>query len=306
MPDGVSHCPRCGAVSENFDDVLGRMKKEVAQCLSEYREEPIVLGAKERTKAERQAEKKDRFELLAEVAQIKGEVQALRGEVERLQAAQYAMAIQAAQAQPVVYAQAYSQENPSAGYLPYSGRMHRKRARSRNRIILSALALVLLLLSVAMFFLPWVRGEGAFSGYEALRYLFAGSRKNDAGAAFSVYLNTVIAEHPFSVNEIVSDVCRAFCTYLLKFGIPLYAFLLVFGIPILLSLFGRIRLAGWHRCFAWTSFFAALAIFGGLCWVSGFSAVSVPFLVGGGANLARGILLIFYRGKWDLWCGLEN
>ena len=272
-------------------ELLARMRESVGRCRDE-------LAAPQRAA---DADARERARLSAEIGQLRGELDALQGEVERLRAEQR----RTAQAQPVVYAQTYEPEGAAhyfPVYRPSSAR--RKRGRSRNRIVIASLSLALLALSIACFFLPWASGAATFTGYGALSYLFGSSA--EPAAAYSNYLSQVIGARIFSSNETVSNLCRAICSNLLLYGTPLYAVSLLLGLPLVASVPGRVRIAAWHRFFAWLSFASAALLFAMIAWAGGFEGVSAWFLVGGIANFVRGILLIFYRGKWEYWGGLHN
>ena len=175
------------------------------------------------------------------------------------------------------------------------------RAPSRNRIFISCLCAALLLLSLGLCFAPWLNGEGAFTGLEAALGLFG----SGYGASFSQYMEG-IAEKVFFGSELITSVCRAFCRQVLRIGVPAYILSLLLGMPVFLSAFGKVRLAGWHRCFAWTAFLVSVLLMLVFLWVSGAESVSVWFILGGTANLVRGVLLIFYDNRPRFWGGLER
>lgn len=278
-------------------DLLARMRESVGRCRDE-------LASPQQAAAE--ADARERAALSSEIERLRGEVDALQGEVERLRSEQHALVLQTAQVQPVVYAQAYEPDAPPPRSVPFYRRpsARRKRGRSRNRIVIASLSLALLALSIVCFFLPWVRGTAAFTGYGALSYLFGSSA--GPAAAYSNYLSQVVGTRVFSSAETVSNLCRAICSNLLLYGTPLYAASLLLGLPLAASVPGRVRIAAWHRFFAWLSFASAALLFAMIAWASGMEGVSAWFLAGGIANLVRGVLLIFYRGKWEYWGGLHN
>ena len=115
-----------------------------------------------------------------------------------------------------------------------------------------------------------------------------------------------IAEKVFFGSELITSVCRAFCRQVLRIGVPAYILSLLLGMPVFLSAFGKVRLAGWHRCFAWTAFLVSVLLMLVFLWVSGAESVSVWFILGGTANLVRGVLLIFYDNRPRFWGGLER
>ena len=264
---------------------------------------------------------RERFELLTEVAQLKGELRALHTEIDRMNGTQYGQPRQyvsqaAGQpqyvqqpvqlAQPVVYApypaaQAAYTQQPNARAADGKQRV----ARSSNRIVLSVISILLLALSVGMFFVAWVGTEAdafLFKGFDGIAYLFNKEGENVAG--FAAYLAQIEA-HQFAGGDMIANVCRAACRYVVEYGVIVYAAFLVLGIPLLFSLSGRVSLKGWHRFVSWMSFIVALLLFGVFCWVTGFSSVSILFMVGAGANLVRCLFLAFYKGKKKKLGGLE-
>lgn len=349
--DTKVRCPYCGYLfEEDMDGVLSRMKSN----LNSYKQElaatqvpakqPAQQAAPQQAQTAQQAQpvpvqpaqadgSKERFELLTEVAQLKGELRAMHGELERLQAApqqpqvQYVAAppVQPAQqpVQPaaspttVIYTQPYvpqSQQQPQyipqpvvqqvvpayaqgdvayarQGFAPAAA----KKKRSGNRIVLSVLCILLLAVSIGLFFVDWVDwadGGITFRGFDGVLYIFG--QGSDTG--FAAYL-TAIEGMDFIGNETVANICRTICYYVVRYGVIVYAAFLVLGFPLLFSLFGKISCKGWHRFVAWMSFIVAAVLFGIFCWVSGFSTVTMLFLVCGGANFVRAIFLAFYRGK---------
>ena len=297
MDESALRCPHCGELADgDTDELLARMRASVTRCRDELSSPQAVIAADE---------ERERATMLSELEQLRGEVHMLRGELEQLRSAQRALVLQAAQASPVVYTQPYEAES-RARFRPFYKRIAppRKKGRSRNRMVIASLSLVLLVLSIVCFFLPWVNGETSFTGFGALTYLFGFS--DGAGAAYSVYLSEVVGVHVFSANETVSNLCRAICSNLLLYGTLLYAASLLLGLPLAASVPGRVRIASWHRFFAWLAFASSALLFAMISWASGFAGVSVWFLAGGIADFLRGVLLIFYRGKWEYWGGLHN
>lgn len=330
--DDKVRCPHCGYLfEEDMDAVLSKMKEN----LSAYKNTVAALPAAAQPAQQQETvapvnvaaeqpvaavPQRERFELLAEVAQLKGELKVLHSQIDRMQAysvpqtpaAQNSAYIQPpVQPQTVIYAQ---QGNAPQRYVPSETRqgpaetaVRAKKPRSANRIVISAFCLLLVAFSIFVFFRSWVEWtadsvKANFQGFDAFMYLI--DKDSEAAGRFAQYL-TVIDNFTFVGNETIAGVCRSFCKYVVEYGIVVYAGLLVLGFPLLFSLFGRIRFRAWHRFFAWTSFIAALLLFGVFCWVSGFSAVTVWFLVGAGANLARCLFLIFFKGKKKLKGGLE-
>ncbi len=317
--DDKVRCPYCGYLFEaDMDDVLRRMKSNLNNT---YRQElaasqppaPQQGGQPVQPAQEQQpakpAEDRERFELLTEVAQLKGELKALHGELDRLQATRVQYVAQpvsqqqgGSQPTTVIYAQqpyaAQPYGAPAKGggaQSAYGQTAAVRKARSGNRIFLSVVSLLLLGLSIGMFFLGWVEfAQGfTFKGIDSIRYILG----NGAGSNFDMYLSNTIANADFGANATLANICRNICYYVVRYGIVVYAAFLVLGFPLLFSLFGRISCKGWHRFVAWMSFIVAALLFGVFCWVSGFSSVTIWFMVGGGANFVRCLFLAFYRGK---------
>ena len=132
-------------------------------------------------------------------------------------------------------------------------------------------------------------GFDGFKGIDAIKNLFGLGGEN-----FATFCDK-IANHSFPGPAFIPTMCKYVCTFIVKYGIVVYAALLVLGFPLLFSLGGRVRFKGWHAFFAWTSAIVALLIFGVIFWVSGFSVMSLFFLIGGAANILRGFFLLFYR-----------
>ena len=153
------------------------------------------------------------------------------------------------------------------------------------------ISILLLALSVGMFFVAWVGTEAdafLFKGFDGIAYIFNKEGENVAG--FAAYLAQIEA-HQFAGGDMIANVCRTACRYVVEYGVIVYAAFLVLGIPLLFSLSG--------------SFIVALLLFGVFCWVTGFSSVSILFMVGAGANLVRCLFLAFYKGKKKKLGGLE-
>ena len=334
--DSKVRCPHCGYhFEEDLDSVLSKMKNNLNAYKNEIAtSQPVQTPAQTagsdgvHTEQGRADTTKERFELLSEVAQLKGELKALHGEIDRMQAArvqQYGMAAQQVQqpiqqsaqqpvqsVQPaVIYAAPYAAAPgnvyaaaPGANGNVQTGKKAKSK-RSVNRIVISVFALVLLGLSIGMFFVAWVGGTYSFTGFDAVKHLFQSLVNKSSNAAFLGFLDNVVRTHAFAGNETISSICLNICYYVLLYGIPLYFVLLVLDFPLLFSMFGRVRCKGWHRFVTWFAFIVALAIFGVLCWVGQFSALTKLFFVGAGANFVRGIFLAFYKGKEKYSGGLQ-
>lgn len=329
--DDKVRCPYCGDLfQEDMDKVLSQMKNNLIAYKGEISAQggnaasaavpadPAVQSAPyapaQSVSAPAPGSQQERFELLAEVAQLKGEVKALHSEVDRMHAAQQAPAQQsapqvyiqqhpgaqnpyAAQPQTYAYGQPFGTAQPAAAAgQPVAGALPQaktKKPRSKKRIFISVVAVLLLGLSIGMFFLPWIGTEGLnFKGFDAFGYLFG----EKEGTVFAGYLAAIQAKE-FQGSEFIANACRNVCYYGTMYGIIAYAAFLVLSLFQLCSLGGRISLKGWHRFTAWMSFILALALFGIFCWVSGFSAVTMWFLLGAGANFVRCLFLAFYGVK---------
>lgn len=341
--DGKVRCPYCGYLfEEDMDSVLRKMKEN----LNTYKESVVnapaqpqaaqlpaqpqaaQLPAPSAGQAPGQAQPeaqpgvqpaaaqqpaadgtRERFELLTEVAQLKGELRALHTEIDRMHGnapagPQYAQPVQYA-AQPLVYASYPAQAMQPAQPAAAQAAVKKKAARSSNRIVISVISVLLLALSIGMFFVAWVGAETdafLFKGFDGIAYLF--NKEGDNVAGFAAYLAQIEA-HEFAGGEMIANVCRTVCRYVVEYGIAVYAAFLVLGFPLLFSLFGKISCKGWHRFVSWMSFIVSLILFGVFCWVTGFSSVSILFMVGAGANLVRCLFLAFYRGKKKKQGGLE-
>ena len=324
--DGKVRCPKCGylfeedmdAVLRQMKDNLNNYKKEIAlqQTVQQSAAvQPAPAAAADRPVQESMpagekgtSAEKERFELLSEVAQLKGELRALSSEVTRIQAQRDAM--QQAVLQPqqpgqpttVIYAQPYSAQ-PSAP-VPQekayeNGPKAKSGLRSGNRIFISIVCILALAASIGMFFLQWIDGE--FKGVDALTYLFGAG-----GSDFGSFLDNTVRGYDYAGVAFIANASEQFCYYVLRYGIVVYAALLVLGFPLLFSMFGRVKMRGWHRFFAWTSFILAAILFGIFSWVSGFSTVTTWFMIGAAANFVRCFFLFFYRKSDKLKGGLEG
>lgn len=279
---GDRYCRRCGsaiAEEEGLSAAIARMQQGVGECLRQY---------------EPEAEAESDEALRQELERLRAELAALRAESARTQAG-------------VVDAGAYAA--PAGGYprteehprVPASAKGSR-RAPSRNRIFISCICAAMLLLSLGLCCAPWLNGADSFTGLEALVNLFGGGY----GAAFSRYIDVTVSEHIFARNQLISDICLALSKQVLRIGIPAYILALLFGLPVFLSAFGRVRLAGWHRCFAWVAFLVSVLLGLVFLGVGGAESISVWFILGGVANLLRAVLLIFYDNRPKFWGGLER
>lgn len=340
--DGKIRCPYCGYLfEEDMDKILAEMKNNLGTYKSEM-EKPAPAPAAPAVPAQsaegaayaqstpqgaaygaayapqgaygQDKSDKERFELLTEVAQLKGELRALHGEIDRMNAAQ-ARPVQQQQTysqnyaapQPVVYAYApaaqqgvYSQYARPAE-VPAGSSKALGKPRSKNRIVLAVLCLLLAGLSIGLFFMDWINKltvsgltlKDIFTGYDGVLYIFDKDNTDVLGFAFAL---EYIDQFDFKGADWVAKACRAFCRYTVEYGVIVYAGLLVLSVLFLLfSLGGKIQLRGWHRFFAWMSFIVSAILFGVFCWIFGFKQISVWFMVSAGANFLRAIFLAFYR-----------
>ena len=314
--DSKIRCPYCGYLfEEDMDDVLREMK----QNLATYKEE--IKNASASSSGSNSGmnvvegqpsmpvpgSERERFELLAEVAQLKGEMRVLHGEIDRLNSARglessqgqtYAQpVIPVSYAQPGVYSHYPNSVQPMQGVIAQTAGTNRNmksgtpsKPRSKNRIVISVLCLLMLGLSIGMFFLPWIKDS--FKGIEGVLYIFG---KDKAGVADFAAALAAIEVYDFKGPATIAKICRIVCSNVVEYGILVYAGLLVFGLFTLLSLGGRIQLRAFHRFFAWMAFLVSLLLFGIFCWVFGFKAITMYFLLSAGANFMRCLFLIFYK-----------
>ena len=191
-----------------------------------------------------------------------------------------------------VYSQIPEAKDPAAPAYANAGKDKADSARSKRRIVLAVFTTLFLAASIASFFLNWIKFEAfeGFTGFEAINHVFG----IKGGEPFEAYLN-IIRAHEFAGSAMIAKLCLNFCFYVVKYGVVVYAALLVLSLPILFSLGGRIRFKAWHAFFAWTSALAAVLLFAVFCWVSGFSAMTLFFLGGAAANVLRGFFLLFYK-----------
>lgn len=312
--DDKIRCPYCGDLfGEDMDAVLRQMKSNLNSYKSEISAQigssVSASDASAPSTPPVQDGQRERFELLSEVAQLKGELKALHGEVERMHATQQEMrqssypqsGYTAQSGQTYAYGQPFGTQNsaktsvlPNAQPVPHAAPVSKKKPRVKKRIVISVACVLLLALSIGTLFMPWVGGNGGnFKGLDSVLHLFG----IGSGTSYSEYLNFIQTTDLFKGNEFIAGACRNVCYYGVLYGITAYVAFLALSLLQLCSLGGRISMKGWHRFTAWMSFLTALALFGIFCWMSGFSAVTTWFLFGAGANFVRCIFLAFYNVK---------
>ena len=326
--DGKVRCPHCGFLfEEDMDDVLREMKNN----LKNYRSEVVAKAASaaqpesaapspsaQQPAPESDAGQKERFELLAEVAQMKGEMRVLQNEIERLHNTQ--------PAQTVVYAPQPAPAAPAAGQDGAGGEggapaaeanaqkkskkkknknfvisVKMTKKRSANRIVISILATLFLGLSIGMLFMPWVK-DMAVKGYEGLLYIIDKESQDTAG--FQALMAAISAGRYFS-NDTLNGWIVTAITYVVQWGVVVYMACLLLSIFVLFSLGGKIKFRAWHRCWAWLSFVVAAVLFGVFFWTFKFSGLTIWFLLGMGANFVRAILFCFYKKEDYVEGGLQ-
>lgn len=326
--DGKVRCPHCGFLfEEDMDDVLREMKNN----LRNYRSEVVAKAASaaqpesaapspsaQQPAPESDAGQKERFELLAEVAQMKGEMRVLQNEIERLHNTQ--------PAQTVVYAPQPAPAAPAAGQDGTGGEggapaaeanaqkkskkkknknfvisVKMTKKRSANRIVISILATLFLGLSIGMLFMPWVK-DMAVKGYEGLLYIFDKESQDTAG--FQA-LMAAISAHQYANGEFFQNLVVTAISYIVQWGVVVYMACLLLSIFVLFSLGGKIKFRAWHRCWAWLSFVVAAVLFGVFFWTFKFSGLTIWFLLGMGANFVRAILFCFYKKEDYVEGGLQ-
>ncbi len=323
--DGKVRCPHCGFLfEEDMDDVLREMKNN----LRNYRSEVVAKAASaaqpesaapspsaQQPAPESDAGQKERFELLAEVAQMKGEMRVLQNEIERLHNTQPAQTVVYAP-QPAPAAPAAGQDG--AGGAPAAEANAQKKSkkkknkdfvisvkmtkkRSANRIVISILATLFLGLSIGMLFMPWVK-DMAVKGYEGLLYIFDKESQDTAG--FQA-LMAAISAHQYANGEFFQNLVVTAITYVVQWGVVVYMACLLLSIFVLFSLGGKIKFRAWHRCWAWLSFVVAAVLFGVFFWTFKFSGLTIWFLLGMGANFVRAILFCFYKKEDYVEGGLQ-
>ena len=323
--DGKVRCPHCGFLfEEDMDDVLREMKNN----LRNYRSEVVAKAASaaqpesaapspsaQQPAPESDAGQKERFELLAEVAQMKGEMRVLQNEIERLHNTQPAQTVVYAP-QPAPAAPAAGQDG--AGGAPAAEANAQKKSkkkknknfvisvkmtkkRSANRIVISILATLFLGLSIGMLFMPWVK-DMAVKGYEGLLYIFDKESQDTAG--FQA-LMAAISAHQYANGEFFQNLVVTAISYIVQWGVVVYMACLLLSIFVLFSLGGKIKFRAWHRCWAWLSFVVAAVLFGVFFWTFKFSGLTIWFLLGMGANFVRAILFCFYKKEDYVEGGLQ-
>lgn len=296
-----------------------------AQPVAPAQAQPAVPAAS----AQESSWQKERLEMMTSLAEMRGEVRALHGELDRLQSGRAAYpqpivlqqpsAAGDASAQPAAYAPAPAAQAaqpqyvsapqyvaaPGVMYVPpqvaavqpgNETKSELKKVRSSNRIVIAILCIALIAVSVAMFFRPWVTfligaEEYSFRGFDAVNFLLG----NGAGSNFDIYLHQLISADALWMGNYLATPVR----YVVYYGIVVYGALLVLTFPILFSLGGRFIGKGWHSAFAWLPFIVALILFGLFFWISGFSSMTMSFLIGAAANLVRVIFIAFYSRKVD-------
>ena len=334
--DAQLRCPRCGDLfEEDMDSMLREMRNNLNSYKNEVSAAPAarqpvqpVAGAGVQPVAAPvqsvpvqpvQGTAQGDAALQEELAWVRGELRAMQAEMDRVSGArggyvqpQMPVIVQPvtspAPQQPTVIYQAYPavpQAVPAAGAAEEKGgeaaakadknakyKPGKKRApkirRCGSRIFISVVALLMIAASVAMFFFDWVKSSyGGFSGFDILAALGG----IDRGAAFETYVATYINGTNLWFNAVATA-----CEYILRYGVIVYGVLLILGLPVLFSLGGRVKFKGWHTFCAWSCFIVALLFFLIFLLATGFSSMTIWFLLGAGANFVRCIFLLFYKG----------
>lgn len=330
--DAQLRCPRCGDL---FEEEMDSMLREMRNNLNSYKNEvsaapqqPVAAPAQPVQPVQPvagagvqpvQGTAQGDAALQEELAWVRGELRAMQAEMDRVSGArggyvqpQMPVIVQPvtspAPQQPTVIYQAYPavpQAVPAAGAAEEKGgedaakadknakyKPGKKRApkirRCGSRIFISVVALLMIAASVAMFFFDWVKSSyGGFSGFDILAALGG----IDRGAAFETYVATYINGTNLWFNAVATA-----CEYILRYGVIVYGVLLILGLPVLFSLGGRVKFKGWHTFCAWSCFIVALLFFLIFLLATGFSSMTIWFLLGAGANFVRCIFLLFYKG----------
>ena len=330
--DAQLRCPRCGDL---FEEDMDSMLREMRNNLNSYKNEvfaapqqPVAAPAQSVQPVQPvagagvqpvQGTAQGDAALQEELARVRGELRAMQAEMDRVSGArggyvqpQMPVIVQPvtspAPQQPTVIYQAYPavpQAVPAAGAAEEKGgeaaakadknakyKPGKKRApkirRCGSRIFISVVALLMIAASVAMFFFDWVKSSyGGFSGFDILAALGG----IDRGAAFETYVATYINGTNLWFNAVATA-----CEYILRYGVIVYGVLLILGLPVLFSLGGRVKFKGWHTFCAWSCFIVALLFFLIFLLATGFSSMTIWFLLGAGANFVRCIFLLFYKG----------
>lgn len=332
--DAQLRCPRCGDLfEEDMDSMLREMRNNLNSYKNEVSaapQQPVAAPAQPVQPVQPvaapvqpvqpvQGTAQGDAALQEELARVRGELRAMQAEMDRVSGArggyvqpQMPVIVQPvtspAPQQPTVIYQAYPavpQAVPAAGAAEEKGgeaaakadknakyKPGKKRApkirRCGSRIFISVVALLMIAASVAMFFFDWVKSSyGGFSGFDILAAL-GGS---DRGAAFEAYVATYINGTNLWFNAVATA-----CEYILRYGVIVYGVLLILGLPVLFSLGGRVKFKGWHTFCAWSCFIVALLFFLIFLLATGFSSMTIWFLLGAGANFVRCIFLLFYKG----------
>lgn len=330
--DAQLRCPRCGDL---FEEDMDSMLREMRNNLNSYKNEvsaapqqpvaapvqpvqpvqPVAGAGVQPVQGTAQGD----AALQEELARVRGELRAMQAEMDRVSGArggyvqpQMPVIVQPvtspAPQQPTVIYQAYPavpQAVPAAGAAEEKGgeaaakadknakyKPGKKRApkirRCGSRIFISVVALLMIAASAAMFFFDWVKSSyGGFSGFDILAALGG----IDRGAAFETYVATYINGTNLWFNAVATA-----CEYILRYGVIVYGVLLILGLPVLFSLGGRVKFKGWHTFCAWSCFIVALLFFLIFLLATGFSSMTIWFLLGAGANFVRCIFLLFYKG----------
>lgn len=330
--DAQLRCPRCGDL---FEEDMDSMLREMRNNLNSYKNEvfaapqqPVAAPAQSVQPVQPvagagvqpvQGTAQGDAALQEELAWVRGELRAMQAEMDRVSGArggyvqpQMPVIVQPvtspAPQQPTVIYQAYPavpQAVPAAGAAEEKGgeaaakadknakyKPGKKRApkirRCGSRIFISVVALLMIAASAAMFFFDWVKSSyGGFSGFDILAALGG----IDRGAAFETYVATYINGTNLWFNAVATA-----CEYILRYGVIVYGVLLILGLPVLFSLGGRVKFKGWHTFCAWSCFIVALLFFLIFLLATGFSSMTIWFLLGAGANFVRCIFLLFYKG----------
>ena len=329
--DSQLRCPKCGDLfAEDMDNMIRAMKSNLNNYKSEVAAAPApqaqpapaapvqqqpVASAQQPAPAQGayvpvqpqaayrpvQPEPQSGYELQAELAQVKGELRALQGELDRSRGyaqPQMPVIVQPVTAgqpqQPTVIYQTYPQaaQQPAAAKAPDKNAKYKpgkkrpaKIRRCGSRIFIAVVVLLMIAGSIAAFFFDWV--DGLFSGFDVIAAL----AKNEQGAGFELYVSTFVTADQLWFGGVATA-----CEYILRYGVIVYAVLLVLGLPVLFSLGGRVKFKGWHTFCAWSCFLCALLFFIIFWLASGFSSMTLWFLLGAGANFVRCVFLLFYKG----------
>lgn len=332
--DAQLRCPRCGDLfEEDMDSMLREMRNNLNSYKNEVSaapQQPVAAPAQPVQPVQPvaapvqpvqpvQGTAQGDAALQEELARVRGELRAMQAEMDRVSGArggyvqpQMPVIVQPvtspAPQQPTVIYQAYPavpQAVPAAGAAEEKGgedaakadknakyKPGKKRApkirRCGSRIFISVVALLMIAASAAMFFFDWVKSSyGGFSGFDILAALGG----IDRGAAFETYVATYINGTNLWFNAVATA-----CEYILRYGVIVYGVLLILGLPVLFSLGGRVKFKGWHTFCAWSCFIVALLFFLIFLLATGFSSMTIWFLLGAGANFVRCIFLLFYKG----------